>query len=80
MYEKLAFIEKRYEELSKSISDPEVIADQATWRGLMKEHSDMTPIVEKYCEYKKATDTIEEAKKLMADETDKEFVNYFRLK
>ena len=47
MFEKLSFIEKQYEDLAARISDPEVIADQETWRKLCKEHSDMTPIVEK---------------------------------
>lgn len=79
MYEKLAFIEKRYEELSGSISNPEVIADQETWRKLMKEHSDITPIVEKYREYKKAIDTIEEAKTLIKEEADKDFCEMLRL-
>lgn len=53
MFEKLTFIEERYEELSKKISDPEVIADNEAWRKLCKEHSDITPIVEKYREYKR---------------------------
>lgn len=79
MYEKLAFIEKRYEELAKSISDPEVIADQETWRKLMKEHSDITPIVEKYREYKNAIDTIEEAKALLDEEADKDFREMLQL-
>lgn len=74
MFEKLSFIEKQYEELAQRISDPEVIADQDTWRKLCKEHSDMTPIVEKYKEYKANKETIEDAKVMMDDpETDKDF-------
>ena len=74
MFEKLSFIEKQYEELASKISDPEVIADRETWRKLCKEHSDMTPIVEKYREYKTNMNTIEDAKTMMSDpETDKEF-------
>ncbi len=53
MLERLADIERRYEELSDLINDPEIIADNERWRKLMKEHSDITPIVEKYREYKK---------------------------
>lgn len=79
MFEKLAHIEKRYEELSESISDPDVIADIETWRELMKEHSDIASIVEKYREYKKALETIEEAKELMADESDKDFREMLQL-
>ena len=50
MLERLADIERRYEELSDLINDPEIIADNERWRKLMKEHSDITPIVEKYRE------------------------------
>ncbi len=73
MFEKLSFIESRHEELSVKISDPAVIADQDTWRKLCKEHSDITPIVDKYREYKAAKETIEEANLLLETETDKEF-------
>ena len=52
MFDKLSFIETRHAELSEKISDPEVIADQETWRKLCKEHSDISPIVDKYKEYK----------------------------
>ena len=74
MFEKLSFLEEQFEELARRISDPEVIADQETWRKLCKEHSDMTPIVEKYREYKQNKDTIDDALMMMDDpETDKEF-------
>lgn len=73
MLNKLSFIETRYEEMSKQISDPQVIADQERWRKLCKEHSDISPIVEKYREYKKAVKNIEDAKEMLEGETDKEF-------
>ncbi len=73
MFNKLAFIEERYEELSKKISDPEVIADQNRWRKLCKESSDILPIVEKYREYKTASDSIIEAKEMLEENSDKEF-------
>ncbi len=74
MFEKLSFIEQQYDKLADRISDPEVIADQETWRKLCKEHSDMTPIVEKYREYKQNKNTIDDAEVMMNDpETDKEF-------
>ena len=61
MFDKLSFIEDRFLELEKSIADPDVIADQEKWRKLCKEHSDITPIVEKYKEYKALNENIEEA-------------------
>ena len=39
MFDKLEAVEARYEELTKLISDPEVIANQAEWQKLIKEHS-----------------------------------------
>lgn len=78
MFEKLTFIEERYEELSKKISDPEVIADNEAWRKLCKEHSDITPIVEKYREYKKAKETIEEAQEMLGEVSDKDFEELLR--
>ncbi|MDK2798818.1 MAG: peptide chain release factor 1 [Clostridiales bacterium] len=73
MFDKLAFIEERYEELSKKISDPEIIANQEMWRKYCKEHADITPIVNKYKEYKKVNDTITEAKQLLNEKLDKDF-------
>ena len=73
MFEKLAFIEERYEELSQKISDPEIIADQAKWRKLCKENSDITPIVEKYREYKTCKTAIDEAKEMLEENNDKDF-------
>ena len=72
MFEKLSFIEGRFEELEKKIADPEVIADQNLWRKLCKEHSDITPIVEKYKEYKLINDNINEAKEIIETSDDKE--------
>ena len=48
MYDKLKIVEKRYNELTEEISKPEVIADQANWRKLMKEHGSIEEIVNKY--------------------------------
>ena len=67
MCKKLEGVEKRYEELNVLISDPEVIAKQSEWTKLMKEHSDIEEIVEKYREYKKATKAIEDAKEMLND-------------
>ena len=73
MFSKLAFIEEKYEQLSAQISDPEVIADQNRWRKLCKENSDITPIVEKYREYKEAKKAIDDAEQMLEEKPDKEF-------
>lgn len=72
MFQKLEAVERRYEELNKLISDPEVIARQNEWKNLMKEHSDMVDIVEKYREYKKVKDAYDEAQEMLADKDLKE--------
>lgn len=72
MFQKLEAVEKRYEELNKLISDPEVISRQNEWKNLMKEHSDLVDIVEKYREYKKVKDAMDEAKEMLSDRDLKE--------
>ena len=72
MFEKLEAVEKRYEELTKLISDPEVISKQSEWQKLMKEHAAIEEIVFKFREYKKAKQAMEEAEELMQDPDMKE--------
>ncbi len=67
MFQRLEDVEKRYEELTVKISDPAEIAQTSNWQKLMKEHSELTPIVEKYREYKKLKRTIEENEELLKD-------------
>ena len=72
MFDKLEGVEKRYEELNKQISDPEVIARQNEWKQLMKEHSEISEVVEKYREYKKVQKDLEDAKQMLNDKELKE--------
>ena len=63
----LVIVEARYEELTKLISDPEVIANQTEWQKLIKEHSSIEEVVQKYREYKKEKQRMEDAKEMMND-------------
>ena len=72
MFDKLEEVEKRYVELTKLISDPEVIANQSEWQKLMKEHASIEDVVIKYREYKKTQASMEEAKEMMEDKELKE--------
>lgn len=72
MFDRLDFIEEKYEELGMKLSDPEVIEDQKLWQKLMKEHSEMTPIVEQYKAYKGMKQGIEEAKEMLKESDDAE--------
>lgn len=67
MFQKLEDVEKRYEDLTEKISDPEVIAQNKEWQKMMKEHSDLTPIVEKYREYKKLEQSIKDNEEMLSD-------------
>ena len=72
MFQKLDSVEKRYEDLTKKISDPKIISKQDEWKNYMKEHAEIEPIVEKYREYKKVKQAIEDAKEMMEDPEMKE--------
>ena len=65
MFEKLEVVEKRYEELTGQISDPEIISNTNEWRKLVKEHSSMEDVVIKYREYKETLKAMEDAKEMM---------------
>lgn len=71
MFENLEEMEHRYESISKELSKPEIINNQDEFRKLMKEHSNLTPIIEKYRELKKTQDNIDEALMIL-DENDEE--------
>ena len=67
MFQKLEDVEKRYDELTIKISDPEVIARTSEWQKLMKEHASMEEVVLKFREYKKAKQDFEEATAMTSD-------------
>ena len=73
MLDRLAEIEIKHGQLADQINDPDVIADQTQWRKLMKEYSDMTPIVEKYREYRAAKEGIEESLMMLEEKLDDDF-------
>ena len=73
MFDRLAEIEIKYGELADQINDPDIIANQTEWRKLMKEYSDMTPIVEKYREYRAAKESIAESLLMLEERLDDDF-------
>jgi len=72
MFDRLQELETKYANLSEAVSDPAVIADTNKWRDYMKEHSELSPIVETYREYLRLQTGLEEAKTLLAEESDNE--------
>lgn len=74
MFDKLQGIEDKLEKINSSLCDPEVVSDQEEYKKLMREAKTLTPIVEKFREYKKANSDLTEAKEMLADSSlDKEF-------
>ena len=74
MFDKLAMVEKRFEEINGLLSTPEVVSDNELFKKLMKEHKELSPVVEKFREYTAAKNSEEEAKELLeAGGLDKDF-------
>ncbi len=70
MFERLDQIEARYEELTQALASPGITNDSMKYQKTAKAHSEISPVVEKYREYKDLTRGIAESKALLADETD----------
>ena len=67
MIDKLNEVEKRFEEVNELVCNPDIVSDQEKYTKLMRELKHLTPVVEKFREYKKAQEAFEESK-LMLDE------------
>lgn len=72
MFDKLEMLVLRYHEIMEELNCPDVANDQNRFRKLMKEQSDLTPLVETYTEYKKAQQTVEESVAMLEEEKDEE--------
>ena len=73
MIEKLQALEDKYEELTKLISDPAVIADQSEWKKHVKAHAELEDVVSVFREYKKANSDLEEARQMLKEQIDDDF-------
>ena len=72
MFDRLDDLLIRYEELMEELGSPEVASDTNRFRKLMKEQSDLQPLVEKYTEYKNTKQTIEDSLEMLEVEDDEE--------
>ncbi len=74
MLDKLEKVEERYENVNEMLCDPDVVADIEKYKKLMREMKTLTPVVEKFREYKKTKETLDEAKMILEDSSqDKDF-------
>lgn len=67
MFENLREAEKHYQQISEKLMTPEVINDTETFKNLMKEHKNLTPIIEKYREYVGTEDNLNQARELLEE-------------
>ena len=72
MFDKLEDLLIRYEELMSELSEPDVANNPERFRKLMKEQSDILPIVEAYKEYKQCKQNIEDSLAMLEEESDEE--------
>jgi peptide chain release factor 1 len=72
MFDKLSELEVKFEQLSEKINDPSTMSDQNVWRSLMKEHSNLTPIIESYRTYRRLKTELEENKEMLNESSDEE--------
>ena len=67
MFNKLETVVNRYEQIGIELTRPDVASNNEVFRKLMKEHSELTPIVEKYREYTAAKTAEKEALEILAE-------------
>ena len=70
MFDKLEDLLRKFEEIMNELSEPTVADNQERFRALMKEQSDLTPIVNAYKEYKKCNQDIEDSLAMLEEESD----------
>ncbi|MDP2627840.1 MAG: peptide chain release factor 1 [Candidatus Rokubacteria bacterium] len=72
MFDKLRQLEERYQELSRRLSDPQVIGQQAEYAKMAKAASELAEMVQKFADYKALLARISEAGHILAEDTDRE--------
>ena len=72
MFDRLEDLLRRFEEIMSELSEPSVTSNQERFRSLMKEQSDLEPIVKAYQEYKKKKQDIEDSLVMLDEESDED--------
>ena len=70
--DKLDRLERKYDELSEMIADPEVMSDQSRWQQYVKSHSEISEVVGVYRDYKKTADELADVRQMLQDKLDSE--------
>ena len=72
MFDRLEDLVRRYEEITKELTEPSVVNDQKRFRNLMKEQSDLQPLVDAYLEYRRCQETVLDSVAMLEEESDEE--------
>ena len=72
MFDRLDDILIRFEELLQELNNPSVVEDQAKFRRLMKEQTELSPVVDAYKAYKQAKQDVEDSLAILDEESDEE--------
>ncbi len=72
MFDRLEDLVRRFEEITSELTEPSVVNDQNRFRKLMKEQSDLQPLVDAYTEYKNCWETEEDSLSMLEEESDEE--------
>ena len=78
MFDKLEDLLIRYQEIMNELSEPGVADNPQRFKKLMKEQSDLAPLVEAYTDYKKAKQDIEDSLMMLDEESDADMKEMLR--
>ena len=79
MFERLDDVVLRYEDITRELEDPQVVSDQKRFRQLMKEQSDIAPLVETYGSYKSSLSAVDDLLELISSEEEGELKELAKL-
>ena len=72
MIDRLAAVERRYEEIERLLADPEVSSDYSRIQGVIKEHASLRELVSLAREYRRLTTELEDVRSMLSEESDQE--------
>ena len=72
MFDKLDSVMLRYEDIQRELASPDIASNQSRFKKLMKEQSDLTPLVEAYGEYRRCREAVEDSLLMLEEESDEE--------
>ncbi|MDD4086443.1 MAG: peptide chain release factor 1 [Bacteroidales bacterium] len=71
--DKLETIQRRWEEMSEQLNDPEVMSDMKRYVKLNKDYKDLEPVVQTFTQYKNVVANIDNAREIIKKEKDEDF-------